>query len=310
MADFSLPDLDSKYEPFTDAIKANDETVARWFDGTTDTNIPTGAKRWSTVNKRFEMFDGATWGPLVPIDSNPDNAYHIRVERANECSGNAATAGLATNALNLGGVPADEYARTDDVRLADSRPCNNTFDNAVMARAALSVSSQAEVAQVLAVALAPKADLASPALTDNPTCPTQEAGNNSTRIASTAFVAAAVAAYPSCSFGAWVNLALASTWSSLGVCRVRPVLQNSVVIAYDFEIEAGNMGVQWPTTLIASIPAPYRPTYAKRYYGVGEWFFDGESQSSGLSVVTFNTNGNLVANVGSANIYFRERLWV
>jgi hypothetical protein len=42
-------------------------------------------------------------------------------------------------------------------------------------------------------ALATKADLASPALTGNPTAPTQTVGDNSTRIATTAFVAAAAA---------------------------------------------------------------------------------------------------------------------
>lgn len=194
MADFSLPVLTSQYAAFIDAIKANDATVARWFDGTTDTNIPTGAKGWSTANKRFEMFDGTTWGPLVPNDSNPDNAYGIRVERANECSGNAATAGIATNALNLGDVPADQYVVTGDTRLADSRQCNNTFENAATSRAALSVSSQAEVA----VALALKANLESPALTGAPTCPTLTAGtngNNSTRLANTAFVNAAIRAF-------------------------------------------------------------------------------------------------------------------
>jgi len=39
-------------------------------------------------------------------------------------------------------------------------------------------------------ALATKADLASPALTGNPTAPTQTVGDNSTRIATTAFVQA------------------------------------------------------------------------------------------------------------------------
>lgn len=42
-------------------------------------------------------------------------------------------------------------------------------------------------------ALAAKAPLASPALTGNPTAPTQAPGNNTTRIATTAFVAAALA---------------------------------------------------------------------------------------------------------------------
>ena len=45
----------------------------------------------------------------------------------------------------------------------------------------------------LDTALATKAPLASPALTGNPTAPTQSAGNNSTRIATTAFVTTAVA---------------------------------------------------------------------------------------------------------------------
>jgi hypothetical protein len=45
-----------------------------------------------------------------------------------------------------------------------------------------------------ASALAAKANLASPAFTGNPTAPTQAAGNNSTRLATTAFVANAAAA--------------------------------------------------------------------------------------------------------------------
>lgn len=46
----------------------------------------------------------------------------------------------------------------------------------------------------LTAALALKAPLASPALTGNPTAPTQTAGNNSTRVATTAYVETAVAA--------------------------------------------------------------------------------------------------------------------
>ncbi len=46
--------------------------------------------------------------------------------------------------------------------------------------------------QEVGAAIALKAPLASPALTGNPTAPTQSAGNNSTRIATTAFVSAAI----------------------------------------------------------------------------------------------------------------------
>lgn len=52
----------------------------------------------------------------------------------------------------------------------------------------------AEFPAVSAAALALKAPLASPALTGNPTAPTQTAGNNSTRLATTAYVDAGVVA--------------------------------------------------------------------------------------------------------------------
>jgi hypothetical protein len=47
--------------------------------------------------------------------------------------------------------------------------------------------------EALETAIATKADLASPALTGNPTAPTQSVDNNSTRIATTAFVVAQIA---------------------------------------------------------------------------------------------------------------------
>ena len=66
-------------------------------------------------------------------------------------------------------------------------------------RAALSVLGPHvhEMAEVtgLAAALTPLAPKASPAFTGNPTAPTQTAGNNSTRIATTAFVNVAIAAF-------------------------------------------------------------------------------------------------------------------
>ena len=111
-------------------------------------------------------------------------------------------------------------------------------------------------------------------------------------------------------YGAWVNITLASTWRSLGVCRVRPVVQNSVVIAYDFEIEATNMGVQNATATIARIPSPYRPTYTKKYYGIGEYSLQSYDDFAGFVYITFYANGELKVSTASANVYFRQRLWV
>lgn len=136
MADFNLPIVTSEFQNVWDYVKAVQASLAVWQDGTTDTNIPVGSKRWSDSNRRFEEWDGAAWDELLPIadDAQP---YQIRVAMANECSGNAATADLADNSLALGGVLAAEFVQTTDTRLSNSRQCNNAFDNTTTARQAL-----------------------------------------------------------------------------------------------------------------------------------------------------------------------------
>lgn len=61
-----------------------------------------------------------------------------------------------------------------------------------LAKIAASLGGDDTFASSVAAALALKAPIASPALTGNPTAPTQVAGNNSTRLATTAFVQAAI----------------------------------------------------------------------------------------------------------------------
>lgn len=74
---------------------------------------------------------------------------------------------------------------------------------------AAALGNDPNFATTMANSLAAKAPLASPALTGNPTAPTQAAGNNSTRIATTAFVQAAIAALiPSNAVGAVGTYAL------------------------------------------------------------------------------------------------------
>jgi len=77
-------------------------------------------------------------------------------------------------------------------------------DSGTIGRQILQAATAAATKALLAIAIADvsglqaaldlKAPLASPALTGNPTAPTQAAGNNSTRLANTAFVQAAIAA--------------------------------------------------------------------------------------------------------------------
>lgn len=81
---------------------------------------------------------------------------------------------------------------------------NRTFDNisdAAQARAALGLGAVALLASIsianvsgLQSALDAKSPLASPALTGNPTAPTAASGNNTTQLATTAFVQAAITA--------------------------------------------------------------------------------------------------------------------
>lgn len=79
---------------------------------------------------------------------------------------------------------------TQITALVDSSP--GTLDTLNELAAAL--GDDPSFATTITNALALKAPLASPALTGTPTAPTQAAGNNSTRLANTAFVSAAIAA--------------------------------------------------------------------------------------------------------------------
>ena len=227
MADFNLPIVTSEFQNVWDYVKAVQASLAVWQDGTTDTNIPTGSKRWSNSNRRFEEWSGTEWVELLPVTDSA-HPFQIRVAIANECSGNAATADRADNSLALGGVLAAEFIRTADSRLSNSRQCNNAFDNAATARTNLSVNSAAEVAS----ALASKASLESPALTGAPTAPTAGTGTNNTQVATTAFVQNdKTYMKPSVSLSAYIQ----TGWTDNGSYAV-PIYQAGVRIAVDFYI--------------------------------------------------------------------------
>lgn len=187
MANFNLPVVTSDCANVWDYVKAVQASLAVWMDSTTDTNIPVGSKRWSDSNRRFEEWNGTAWVELLPI-ADDEQPYQIRVAMANECSGNAATAGRADNSLSLGGVLAAQFVQTTDERLSNSRQCNNAFDNAATARTNLDVYSKSETGTVISSAISSKANTDSPALTGTPTAPTAAAGANNVQIATTAFV--------------------------------------------------------------------------------------------------------------------------
>lgn len=81
MADFNQPALTSLYADMVNVLKDRDISALKWLDGTTDSNIPSGAKRWNTTNSYFEKFNGSTWSVLTA-------KYMIDVDKVDGCTVN------------------------------------------------------------------------------------------------------------------------------------------------------------------------------------------------------------------------------
>lgn len=81
MADFNQPELTSLYADMVNVLKDRDASALKWLDGTTDSNIPSGAKRWNATNNYFEKFNGSTWSVLTA-------KYMIDVDKLDGCTVN------------------------------------------------------------------------------------------------------------------------------------------------------------------------------------------------------------------------------
>ena len=113
-----------------------------------------------------------------------------------------------------------DYTKSTDFASKDSLPSGNS------AKIVKGTEIDTEFNNI-AVAIATKADLASPGFSGSPTAPTQSSGDSSTKIATTAFVAAALGAlYPVGSI--YTNAAVSTnpatllgfgTWSAFGAGR-------------------------------------------------------------------------------------------
>lgn len=65
MANWSNPLLTSTYTNFVTEVKDRDTDLALQFDGTTSSNIPTGAIRWNSGVNRWQKWSGSAWGELT-----------------------------------------------------------------------------------------------------------------------------------------------------------------------------------------------------------------------------------------------------
>ena len=99
MANWSNPTLTSTYTNFVTEVKDRDTDCATFLDGSTSTNLPTGAKRWNSTTNKFEKWSGTAWSDLA-------TTYAIGI------SGNAANVTGVVAAVN-GGTGQSVYAVGD-----------------------------------------------------------------------------------------------------------------------------------------------------------------------------------------------------
>jgi hypothetical protein len=132
-----------------------------------------------------------------------------------------------------------DYTKSTDFASKDSLPSGNA------AKIVKGTEIDTEFNNI-AIAVATKADLASPGFSGSPTAPTQSSGDSSTKIATTAFVAAALGAlYPVGSI--YTNAAVSTnpatllgfgTWSAFGAGRFMVGLDSGNA-AFDTAQETG-----------------------------------------------------------------------
>lgn len=90
MANFNNPTLTSLYTNMVNEVKDRDVDILKWLDGTSSTNLPSGAKRWNASNNYFEKFNGTSWSPLTA-------KYIINVDQLDGCTVN--DSGVSTTDL-------------------------------------------------------------------------------------------------------------------------------------------------------------------------------------------------------------------
>lgn len=133
----------------------------------------------------------------IKLSQQPNLLHEIRTD--NPHSVTAAQVGLGSvnntadvdKPVSTAQATADTAARDAAIStIRDGAPAAlNTLD-----KLAAAIADDAAFAATISAALAAKAPINNAALTGNPTAPTQTAGNNSTRLATTAFVLAEIAA--------------------------------------------------------------------------------------------------------------------
>lgn len=130
------------------------------------------------------------WQDFMQGKTNPDAQFHAQTA----LGGGSSSSGVGTVTHTAGALTLNQLvlgAGGADIKALGSNGTTGQFLRATTGGAPLFAAIAESDVTNLVADLALKAPLASPALTGNPTAPTQAPGNNTTRIATTAFVTAA-----------------------------------------------------------------------------------------------------------------------
>jgi hypothetical protein len=185
-------------------------------------------------------------------------------------------------------------------------------------------------------AISSKADLAGPAFTGTPTAPTATAGSNTTQLATTAFVTAALAAiYPVGSV--YINATSSSnpssllgfgTWTAFGAGRVMVGLDAGNA-AFDTAEETGGSAdaivvshthTATSTSTVTDAGHVHAVQYSESTTGTGfhgesgdtsTGTFNTNSATTGITVATATTNASTGSSGTNANLqpYITVRMW-
>lgn len=126
MADFNKPQITDPYADVLQAVRDMFTDLVKGLDGTATSNLPGGALRWNSVNKRFEKWNGSAWTELI---AKATDKYDINVDRvdgldAGNANGNIpinnGTLNTNLNAEKLGGQLGSYYAPASTVATAQA----------------------------------------------------------------------------------------------------------------------------------------------------------------------------------------------
>jgi len=195
-------DIDSTVatETYVDAAQAAAEATAS-ADASSKANAAQSAAATDATSKANAAQSAATSAAATDATTKAATA---KSEAISAAATDATTKADAAKAFATAADTTLRTAITTDIATAKSEAITAATNavNAVIASApaaldtldelAAALGDDANYASTITTALSAKAPLSSPALTGNPTAPTQTLGNDSTRVATTAFVKAAI----------------------------------------------------------------------------------------------------------------------